>query len=167
LFLFEKDTLLKGEWNNLSDLVPSFLNELRNTLKSENYFTIYSCKNNQKIYKILEKNEVIFTLGNDFIENLLLYNANVFSNTINNQLIFSFKETPRLNTIIKNYVYQKRKTHFLEISGFLETSFGIRYNVTKKDLKDMPFFYVSNETENIYFSQDYYRKLIKEQLEND
>ena len=167
LFLFEKDTLLKGEWNNLSDLVPSFLNELRNTLKSENYFTIYSCKNNQKIYKILEKNDVIFTLGNDFIENLLLYNANVFSNTINNQLIFSFKETPRLHTIIKNYVYQKRKTHFLEISGFLETSFGIRYNVTKKDLKDMPFFYVSNETENIYFSQDYYRKLIKEQLEND
>jgi hypothetical protein len=134
---------------------------------NESLFTIFSCKNNINIKKILQENEIVSTLGNEFIENLLIYNEDVFSNTINNYRIFSYKEIPRLSNIIKNYIYQKRKTYFLEISSFLETLYGIRYNVTKKDLKEMPFFYISPETENIFFSIEYYRKIIKEQLEND
>jgi len=167
LFLFEKDTLLTGEWNNLSDKASSFLYDFRKILMNESLFTIFSCKNNINIKKILQENEIVSTLGNEFIENLLIYNEDVFSNTINNYRIFSYKEIPRLSNIIKNYIYQKRKTYFLEISSFLETLYGIRYNVTKKDLKEMPFFYISPETENIFFSIEYYRKIIKEQLEND
>jgi hypothetical protein len=167
LFLFEKDTLLTGDWNNLSTIVSSFLQDLKDTLKNESFFTIFSCRNNKTINKILLENQIISTLGNEFIENLLIYNADIFSNTINNYRVYSFKDKPRLSNMIKSFIYKKRKTYFSEISGFLETFYGIRYNVTKKDLKEMPFFYISPETENVFSSLEYYRKVIKEQLEND
>jgi UDP-N-acetylglucosamine transferase subunit ALG13 len=167
LFIFEKDTLLKGEWNDLNKLVTSFINDISVILKKERAFTALSIKKNMKIKELLEKNITIVTLGDEFIENLLLYNSEAHSNTISNHRIFSFKEIPRLNSIIKDYVYQKRKTSYSEITSYLENFFGIRYNVTKKDFKDFFNFYISPEIENVYESLEYYRKLIKEQLKND
>jgi hypothetical protein len=167
LFILEKDTLLTGDWNSLSSLVPAFIDDIFGILKKETAFTVLSMKKNSKVVEILNRNETIVTLGDEFIENLFLHNSEVHKNTINNYRVFSFKDTPKLYSMIKNFVYQRRKTNYGEITSFLENFYGIRYNVTKKDFKDILNFYISPEIENVYESLEYYRKVIKEQLEND